>query len=138
MKIFPFCTILLALFIAISPVQAKMRIPVKLESRCGQGDWVGKRLVTLLSREIQDTDTLKVAKNAPTFLVCEIISTKIHNRPSCAYSYVIYTKTYGKAGPILTHYLGVCSSLTIKSATQRIIDTIKRIAMKWWFSKRME
>ncbi len=112
------------------PALSQGKMPVKIEALNPPNDVVGKRLVYLVNQGIQVSSRLKPAGEESAILICNILTTKIHGRPSSAYSYITYINRYGKIGPVLGHHLGICSNLTVQDAARRIIDTLQANAEK--------
>jgi len=107
---------------------AQTKIAVKFNAQSGQDDSVGKRLVTLIRQGISDSASLKAAGDAGSMLVCEFLSVKIKNRPSCAYSLIISSNTYGKQGPVLRHSLGICGNIKIVATAKKILENMENTA----------
>ena len=110
---------------------AQEKIPVKLEVQNAQNDVVGKRLTYLITQGINTSDSLKSTGEEGFMLICSILTVKIHGRPSCAYSFIVYSNTYGKVSPVLGHHLGICSNITVDDAARHIIKNLQESAEKF-------
>jgi len=106
-------------------------MPVKLNVRYDPGDWVGKRLATLITQNITRSKDLRIAREGDTpLLICDVLTVRMKGRPVIAYSYVLYSNRRGKISPILGHYLGLCSNLTVTKAAGRILKVLQETARK--------
>ena len=111
--------------------QAQERMPVKLTVQSAPGDWIGQRLATLITQGITSSDTLRAAREGDTpLLICNLMTVKVKGRPVSAYSYILFSNNRGKISPVLGHYLGLCSNLTVKDAARTILGVLQKTALK--------
>jgi len=121
-------TVVFCILSAASICIAKTKTAVKFNAQLSQDDSVGKRLVVLIRQGINHSDSLKAAGDEGSILTCEFLSIKIKSRPSCAYSLVISSNTYGKQGPVLRHSLGICGNTRIIATAKRIVENMEEAA----------
>ncbi len=110
---------------------AEARVPVRLVSRCDPSDWTGKRLSRLVNQGIDASKTLAAARVGDNpVLICELLTVKMKGRPVSAYSCVLYSNDRGRISPVLGHYLGLCSNLTVQDAARRILGILQDAARR--------
>ena len=120
--------VLLFLFFFTPLLFAQPKVAVKIDIKNGEGDFVGKRLVAYLEKGITGSDTLRLAGEDRFMLIVNMITMKVKNRPSSAYSYVVTYNAYGKIGPVLTHRLGICGNTRVQNAASSILEDLKSLA----------
>jgi hypothetical protein len=119
---------LMFLFFLTLQVFAQPKVAVKLNFKNGEGDFVGKRLVAYLEKGITASDTLKPAGEDSFMLIVDMITIKLKNRPSSAYSYIVTYNAYGKISPVLMHRLGICGNTRVQNASIAILEDLKSLA----------
>jgi len=123
--------LLVGVFLLALAAGAEARVPVRLISRYDPSDWVGKRLVRLIAQGIGDSKVLAVAQAGDNpVLICEFLTVKMKGRPVSAYSYILYSNGRRRLSPVLGHYLGLCSNLTVQDAARRIVSALQNAAKK--------
>ena len=119
--------VVLFLFLLAPLVFAQPKVAVKLNVKIGEGDFVGKRLVAYLEKGIAGSETLKPAGEDSFMLIVDMITMKLKNRPSSAYSYIVTYNAYGKLSPVLMHRLGICGNTRVMSAANSILEDLLSI-----------
>jgi|GEM_PF-1639635 len=131
MKRFAQITLVLCIVSFSGICLAQAKIAVKIDAQNSQDDVIGKRLVYLIRKDIMVSKSLKIAVDENSMLICNILTVKIHGRPSCAYSIIITSNAYGKQSPVLRHLLGVCSNIKVDGAAQGIVGILEENAGKF-------
>jgi len=115
-------------FSFFSPGRAQSKMPVKINLRQGEGNYVGERLMALVRKRIEDSESLKMAGEESYMLIVDVITMKIKGRPSTAYSYVVTFNAYGRLSPVLMHRLGICGNTRVYNAAMDIVSDLQSLA----------
>ncbi len=127
-RVFHVC-LAFAFFISLTALSnAQSKMSVKLNVKLGEGDFVGQRLVALIQKGINNSEQLKIAGEGNFVLIVDLLTTKIKNRPSSAYSYIVTFNAYGKLSPVLMHRLGIVGNTRVYNAASNIVTELETIA----------
>ncbi len=132
-RLYPFIVVVLCSLLLTFPAIARGqdKVPVKVVTQIAQNDFVAKRLLYFINQGIKSSDKLKPAEEESAIIIFEILAVKVPNRPSTAYSYIIYANNYGKISPVMDHRLGICSNLTAKKVAVKILEDLQKDAGKF-------